>query len=189
LKESGQQENTLVVFTSDNGGQLSVGANNGRLRGGKQEMYEGGLRVPMCAVWPGRIESGSRSRRVSLTMDLFPTLCESAGVKNVPGSLDGRTILPTLLGEAQAEDGPALFWARREGNNLYMGKTIWAVRRGPWKLLQNSPTRPFELYNLADDPQEERDLAKTNRREYDELARLLRAHIQRGGAVPWQKLR
>ena len=79
LKANGQAENTLVIFSSDNGGQLSVGANNGRLRDGKQSVYEGGLKVPTCAAWPGRIEAGSKSDLMALSMDLFPTVCEVAG--------------------------------------------------------------------------------------------------------------
>jgi len=68
-----------------------------------------------------------------------------------------------------------------------MGETIWAVRRGDWKLLRNSPMGPFELYNLGDDPQERHDLVDSNREQFNELAAALRAHIQQGGAVPWQK--
>ena len=79
LKDCGASDNTLVIFTSDNGGQLDVGANNGSLRAGKQAMYEGGIRVPMCAVWPGTIQPGSQSDRVALTMDLYPTICKAAG--------------------------------------------------------------------------------------------------------------
>jgi arylsulfatase A-like enzyme len=78
LKETGLSDNTLVVFTSDNGGQLDVGGTNGLLRAGKGDMCEGGIRVPMCAVWPGRIEPGSRTGLVAMTMDLFPTVCEAA---------------------------------------------------------------------------------------------------------------
>ena len=187
LRESGAEDNTLVIFTSDNGGQLNVRASNGSLRGGKQEMYEGGIRVPTCAVWPGVIEPGSRSDRVALTMDLFPTISGAAGA-GFDHQIDGRSILPTLLGKTQPPEERFLFWMRREGGNRFMGKTIWAVRRGDWKLLQNSPMGPFELYNLKDDPQEEHDLADRNREQFNELAAALREHIQKGGAVPWQKL-
>ena len=112
LKECGADENTLVIFTSDNGGQLSVWANNGSLRAGKQDMYEGGIREPMCAVWPGRIAPGSRSDRVALTMDLYPTICEAAGAK-IAHEIDGRSILPTLLGASQPVEDRFLFWMRR----------------------------------------------------------------------------
>jgi len=185
LKETGQYENTLILFTSDNGGLLRVGASNGDLRGGKQEVYEGGIREPMCGVWPGHIQAGSRSEAVALTMDFFPTACQAAGV-GIRHAIDGSSMLPVLLGEAETMPERDLYWTRREGGNRYMGKTIWAVRRGDWKLLQNSPMEPFELYNLRDDPREAQDLAGTNQEKFNELARALRAHIQQGGAVLWQ---
>ncbi len=185
LKQTEAYQNTLIVFVSDNGGAPYFAADNGPLRGGKQEMYEGGLRVPMVAVWPDHIRPGSRSQTKALTMDLFPTLCEAAGV-SVDHYIEGRSILPTLLGGAQNLEQRPLFFTRREGNNRYMGKTIWAVRKGDWKLLQNSPMQSFELYNLAEDPREQNDLADENEAQFNELAELLRRHIQRGGSVPWQ---
>jgi arylsulfatase A-like enzyme len=187
LKQAGVYDNTLIVFSSDNGGQLSVGARNGEVRGGKQDMYEGGLRVPMGAAWPGHIPPGSLSKRIALLMDLFPTFCEAAGVK-VEHAIDGVSILPTLLGESQTIERD-LYWVRREGNMRYQGQDYRAVRRGPWKLMHNTPFEPLELYNLEDDPQEASDLAKSpaNRKVFNELTALLRRQIQRGGAVPWQK--
>lgn len=185
LKETGAYDNTLVVFVSDNGGQLNVGANNGSLRGGKGTMYEGGIRVPMGALWPGRINPGSRSNRIGLTIDLYPTLTEAAGVK-ITHYIEGRSLLPTLLGRGQPPEERTLIWVRREGGNAYMGRTIWAVREGGWKLLQNTPTSAFELYNLKEDPEERNDLAKENPEKFDEMAARLRAHIQQSGAVPWQ---
>jgi arylsulfatase A-like enzyme len=100
LADTGLADNTLVVFTSDNGGQLDVGANNGPLRDGKQSMYEGGLKVPCCAVWPKHISPGSSTDRVALTMDLFATICDVVGV-SIEHKIEGRTILPTLLGNQQ----------------------------------------------------------------------------------------
>ncbi len=186
LKQTGQDRDTVVIFTSDNGGQLNVGANNGKLRDGKQSMYEGGLKVPFCAVWPGMIEPASRSRRVAITMDLFPTICEIAGVE-VKQEIDGRSILPTLRGKPQETFDRDLFFHRREGGDRYGGLTIQAVRRGNWKLLQNSPFAPLELYDLQNDPTEAKDLARVNRKKFHELSGALRVQIQRGGAVPWQR--
>ncbi len=184
LKETGLYENTLLVFTSDNGGQDSAGASNGPLRGAKQEMYEGGIKVPAAVVWPARIAPGSRSDLVALSMDLFPTTLEAAGI-SVTHYIEGRSFFSALTGGAALPERTLVF-VRREGNNRYMGQTIWAVRRGDWKLLQNTPFEPFRLYNLAEDPQEQRDLADQNQAVYDELAAALRAHIQQSGAVPWQ---
>ncbi len=184
LKACGARDNTLVIFTSDNGGQLSVGANNGPLRAGKQDMYEGGIRVPMCAVWPGRITPGTRSDRVGLTMDLFPTICEAAGA-SVTHQIDGRSILPTLLGKSQPSEDRFLFWVRREGGH-YGGRAYYATRYGDYKLVQNSPFEPMQLFNLKDDPQEQKPLSSRNRM-YQKLFTALRNHIIEAGAVPWEK--
>ena len=184
LEKTGLSDSTLVIFTSDNGGQLSVGANNGPLRAGKQDMYEGGIREPMCAVWPGRIEAGSRSNRVALTMDLFPTVCEAAGV-DIDHEIDGRSILPTLLDRSRPEEDRFLFWVRREGGH-YGGRAYYAARYDDFKLVQNSPFEPLELYNLAEDPKEENPLG-TNHPMYKKLFAALRNHISQAGAVPWQK--
>jgi len=186
LKETGQSKNTLIFFTSDNGGQLSAGADNGALRDGKQSMYEGGLRVPACAVWPGKIQPGVNADYKLMTMDLFPTLCAAAGAV-FSHKIDGVSFLPLLRGEPQAEPVRDLFFHRREGNERYGGLIINAVRRGDWKLLQNSPFAPQELYNLKADPAEKVDLARKNRRQFRELAAALRKQVQRGGAVPWQR--
>jgi arylsulfatase A-like enzyme len=184
LKETSLEQNTLVVFTSDNGGQLGVGANNGPLRAGKQDMYEGGIKVPMCTVWPGRIEAGSRSDRVALTMDLYPTFCEAAGAL-FAHEIDGRSILPTLLGKSQPSEDRVLFWMRREGNR-YGGQDYYTARYGDFKLVHNSPFEPLELFNLKEDPQEERPLSNKHPM-YRKLFTALRNHISQVGAIPWQK--
>jgi len=184
LKQSGLNNNTLLIFTSDNGGQLNVGANNGPLRAGKQDMYEGGIRVPMCAVWPNRIKPGSQSNRVALTMDLFPTICEVADA-DIAHKIDGRSILPTLLGKDQPAEDRFLFWVRREGGN-YGGRAYYAARYGDYKLVQNSPFETLQLYNLKDDPREQHPLDKKHRM-YRKLFTALRNHIIEAGAVPWQK--
>ena len=93
--------------------------------------------------------------------------------------------LSLVNGETQALERD-LFWVRREGHR-YMGLTIWAARRGDWKLVKNDHDASFELFNLADDPQETTDLSDEHQGIYYELAEALRAHIQRGGEVPWQK--
>jgi arylsulfatase A-like enzyme len=184
LKDAGVSDDTLVIFTSDNGGQLSAGANNGSLRGGKQDMYEGGIREPMCAVWPGRIKPGTRSDRVALTMDLYPTICEAAGAK-ITHQIDGHSVLPTLLGKSQPDEDRFLFWVRREGGG-YGGRAYYAARYGDYKLVQNNPYEPMELYNLKDDPQERKPLGRKDRM-YQKLFTALRNHIIEAGAVPWQK--
>ena len=185
LDRTGLATNTLVIFTSDNGGVLAHGANNGPWRGEKQHMYEGGLRVPGMVRWPGVINPGSRTERMTLTMDIFATACEAAGV-TPPQAIDGVSFLPALLGKEQSSPKRDLYFVRREGGTAYGGKTIDALRRDDWKLLQDSPFQPLELYNLKSDPQETNDLAAKNRKVFNELAAALRKQIQRAGAVPWQ---
>jgi len=185
LKRSKKLDNTIVVFTSDNGGQLEVGANNGPLRDGKQSVYEGGLRVPMCVVWPDRVQAGTRSVFQTMSMDILPTLLEAARVKTAD-DLDGKSFRPTLLGETQPELRTQWLFTRREGGLRYGGKTIEAIREADWKLLQNSPFEPLELYNLAADPYEENNLAAKNPAVVNRLDAALRLHLQRGGSIPWQ---
>jgi arylsulfatase A-like enzyme len=178
-------DNTLVIFTSDNGGLLDKGANNGPWRSGKTHMYEGGLRVPGVVRWPGHINPGSSTDRIALSMDIFSTACEAAGVKPPP-AIDGLSFLPTLLGQTQPETTRSLYFVRREGGLPYCGKTIEALRQGPWKLVLDSPFAPLELYNLEDDPSETSNRAGQEPAVVRQLASVLRQHIQRGGVVPWQ---
>jgi arylsulfatase A-like enzyme len=188
LKKSGLEDNTLVIFTSDNGGELTAGARNGDLRGGKGSMYEGGLRVPMCAVWPGQIAPHSQNHHAALHMDLMPTACEAAGAP-LPPNLDGVSLIPTLTDPAQATslDTRPIFFLRREGGLAYDGLTIHAVRQEDWKLIHNLPFKGMELYNLKTDPHEAEDQAAKEKKIRDRLAYLIQCQIQRSGAVPWQK--
>lgn len=185
MKRNGKSRNTIIVFTSDNGGQLEAGANNGPLRDGKQSVYEGGLRVPMCVVWPDRVQAESSSAFELMSMDILPTLLDAAGIP-LPGELDGRSFLPTLLGEIQPALRTQWLFTRREGGLRYGGKTIEAIREADWKLLQNSPFEPLELYNMSTDPYEQHNLAVENPAVVSRLDAALRLHLQRGGVVPWQ---
>jgi arylsulfatase A-like enzyme len=184
LKETDLEQNTLVVFTADNGGSLPHGQNNDPWRDGKQSHYDGGLRVPFMARWPERIKAGSRSDYAGLVFDLFPTFLELAGRPRAP-DLDAVSLVPVLIGGTVTMPRD-LYFVRREGGN-YGGKSHEAIIRGDWKLLQNDPFRPLELYNLKDDPREERNLAAANRQKVNELLPALRTHIQRGGATAWQE--
>jgi arylsulfatase A-like enzyme len=185
LDKRGIADETLVIFTSDNGGLLRDEANNGPWRSGKQHMYEGGLRVPFAARWPGKIAAGSHSAVYAASMDLFPTALAVAGLPASSG-IDGVGILPALLGESDKLAERDLYFVRREGGAAYGGKTIEALRRGDWKLLQDSPFAPLELYNLRSDALETTDLARKEPKIFNELSAALRKRIQLGGEVPWQ---
>ena len=185
IAENGFADNTLVIFVSDNGGQLSVAARNGPLRDGKGSVYEGGLRVPAIAAWPSAIEPGTTSNLALLTMDIFPTILDAADIP-LTHLIDGVSFLPTLEGESQDLSDRMLFFTRREGGIRFNGKTIDAVRFGPWKLLQNSPFAPMELYNLVSDPLESTDLSETESGILRRLAAALRHQFQESGRVPWQ---
>jgi arylsulfatase A-like enzyme len=185
LRETQLAQQTLVVFTSDNGGSLPHGQNNDPWRDGKQSHYDGGLRVPFVANWPERIKSGTRSDYYGLTFDLFPTLLELAG-RPRSTELDAISLAPIFRGETMPTSRD-LYFVRREGGPDYGGKSYEALIRGDWKLMQNSPFSPYELYNLKDDPYEKINLATTNTKVVNDLSASLRRHIQRGGSVPWQK--
>ena len=185
IRSGGLTSKTLIFFVSDNGGQLTVGASNGNLRDGKQSMYEGGIRVPAMVSWPGVIASGTVSDHPALTMDIYPTILDAAGV-SVTHYIDAQSFYATLRGGDQEWEDRYHFFSRREGGLRYNGKTVEAVFQGPWKLLQNSPFTTRELYNLERDPQESTNLAATEPEVFRNLAAALRRHIQEGGRVPWQ---
>jgi len=190
LDEIGAAGDTLVIFTSDNGGLLSAGAWNGPLRGEKQDMYEGGIRVPACVRWPDRIPAGTESDALAMIMDILPTCCEAAGV-SVEHWIEGSSFLPVLMGQARDMPDRVLHWVRREGTGTgirtYLGQEYYAVRRKDAKLLHNGPFQSLELYDLAEDEREIRDLAGSAPHLFRELGRLMQRQVQRAGAVPWQK--
>ena len=184
LKEAGLEQNTVVVFTSDNGGSLPHGQTNHPWRDGKQSHYDGGLRVPFAVRWPAQIAPGSRSDYAGLSFDASATFLELAGAARSPDD-DGVSLLPVLRGGPASAETRELYFVRREGG-AYGGKSYEALICGDWKLMQNSPYEPRELYNLQDDPQEKQNVIKQQPRIARELEAALRLHIQRGGAVPWQ---
>ena len=186
LEQSGQLQNTLVIFTSDNGGVTGLEANNGPYRGGKQDMYEGGIRVPAAFFWKNRIAPGSTFPELAMTMDLFPTLCEIAGIKPAE-PVDGISLLPGLSGKVQNSDNRTVFFVRREGNLKYGGMAYYAARSGEFKILQNTPWEPMQFFNLKEDPAEQHPLPKTGSKEYEELFRQLTRHIRQSGSIPWQR--
>ena len=152
LRARGLDQNTLVLFTSDNGPHQEGGADpeffksSGGLRGIKRDMYEGGIRVPMIASWPGTIAAGTSTTFAAAHWDLFPTFAELAGVSS-PAGLDGMSIVPTLRGTPQRPHD-FMYWEFHERGFQQ------AVRMGNWKAVRLAKDKPLELYNLADDPTE-----------------------------------
>ena len=191
LEETGLAENTLVVFTSDNGGVLWYAQSNGKLRGGKQDMYEGGIRVPTFFYWKNRITPGSKTDNLAMLMDLYPTFCEVAGAE-LTHQIDGISILPTLLGNQQTTNDRFLFWVRREGGK-YGGQAYYAARYGDYKILQNTPYEPIQYFNLKNDEYEKEPLDPSDPSDqienkiYKTLRSQLQDHIRKAGEIPWQK--
>lgn len=179
LDELGLAQNTLVIFTSDNGGlSTSEGSptSNLPLRGGKGWMYEGGIREPFVVRWPAVIKAGSVVSTPVSSPDLMPTLLEIAGAKPQTGQkLDGRSLAPIFKGEPVSER--ALFWHYPHYGNQG-GAPAAAIRRGDWKLIEWLDDGRTELFNLAQDLGERTDLAA---KEVQHVA-ALRAELR-----AWQK--
>ena len=172
LQELGLDENTIVIFTSDNGPHLEGGADpnyfdsNGPYRGYKRDLYEGGIRVPFVARWQGNIQPGTTDH-VSAFWDFFPTMAELTG-SPVPEGLDGISFLPTLAGKpADQKEHDYLYWEFHE-----RGLTQ-AVRAGKWKTVRKGFGQPVELYDLESDPSESQDVAGMNIEKVSEMEKIL----------------
>lgn len=165
LKEQGLYENTLIIFTSDNGPTFNGGTDSPWFDSGgpfksergwaKAFLHEGGIRVPMIASWPGKITPGSESDHLSAFWDLLPTLCEVAG-SDVPEDVDGISYLPELMGEPDQEKHPYLYWEFPSSGGLQ------AVRMDQWKAIRKDIQKgnlELELYNLEEDLAEQNNVA------------------------------
>ncbi len=160
LDSLGLADNTLIIFTSDNGGlSTSEGwpTSNLPLRGGKGWLYEGGVREPFLVRWPGKIKPGSLSPRLVSTPDIFATVTDFCGLPPAPTAQDGVSILPTLKGEKQPDRAP-IFWHYPHYGNQG-GFPGGAVRDGDWKLIERYETGDLELYDLSKDQEEKNNLA------------------------------
>jgi len=173
VKELGIEDNTIIMFSSDNGPHMEGGADpeffnsNGGLRGFKRDLYEGGVRAPMIVWWPNKVEPGSKSSHISAFWDIMPTFADLAGL-TAPENIDGISFLSALTGKEQKQHDH-LYWEFHEQG----GKQ--AVRKGDWKLVKldvfdESKTR-LELYNLASDPSEQTEVSS----EYPEIVSELQA--------------
>jgi arylsulfatase B len=164
LREHRAEDNTLIVFLSDNGGPTrELTSSNAPLRGGKGDVYEGGLRVPFLVRWPGTIPAGQTYDEPVLSLDVFATAAALAGRPLPREQVDGVNLVPYLTGRSPDRPHSEIFW--RTGNRT-------AVRVGDWKLVRNPPrgsTGAWELYDLAHDIGEAKNLIDRHPQRAEEL--------------------
>jgi arylsulfatase A-like enzyme len=163
LQRTGLDRRTIVFFTSDNGATWDIGGvdpvffgSHGGLRGRKGQVYEGGIRVPMIARWPGQIAAGAVSEHVGANWDMWATFAELTG-RRLEAATDGLSMVPALLGRSGQRRHDSLYW------EYHSSGSSQAVRMGDWKgirtdILKN-PAAAIELYDLARDPRETRNVA------------------------------
>ncbi|SKB70767.1 Arylsulfatase A [Salegentibacter holothuriorum] len=180
LKEKGYDENTMVVFTSDNGTHLEGGRrqadvdffkSSGEHRGVKRDLYEGGIKEPFIVRWPAVVEAGTTSDFKGAFWDVYPTFSEIAGVSINKEAIDGISFLPTLKNSGEQKQHDYLYWEFHE----FGGKQ--ALLKGDWKVIRlnvnENPQAPVELYNIAQDPAESKNLAESNPEKAKELQTLM----------------
>ena len=180
LKEKGLYDNTIIIFSSDNGPHQEGGADpdffnsNGILRGYKRDVYEGGIRVPMIVSWPGHVAAGTETDFICSFWDFLPTFREIAGQKARQQEEDGISLLPLLENRKGQKEHEYLYFEFQEMNGRQ------AVRKGSWKLVHlnvRSPKSTYELYNLASDPSERHNVLEQYPEKATELKEIMdRAH-------------
>jgi arylsulfatase A-like enzyme len=167
LRKNDLLDNTLIFFLSDNGGFPRKWASNAPFRGGKYELYEGGIRTPFLVQWPdGGLEKGARFDQPVSALDIFPTALAAAGAAHSgPYPLDGVNLLPLMRGQTEALPHERLYWR--------YGPTMCAMREGDYKILKNGVggdmNPQWKLYNVVEDPAESKDLSKTMPEKFNEM--------------------
>ncbi|KGK00104.1 arylsulfatase [Thalassotalea sp. ND16A] len=196
LSKLGLDENTVVIFSSDNGPSPEGGADmeffdsNGNNRGYKRDLYEGGIRMPTIVRWPNKVKAGSTSEHVSAFWDLMPTLADIAGTK-APKNIDGISFLPTLLDQGKQEKHDNLYWEFHHWN----GSHLQAVRivdeqNGDWKVVKifaakQKSAAKIEVYNLKSDPLEMNNVAKQNPKIVAQAKKLFKTSRKRSFMDSW----
>ena len=199
LDELELADNTLLIFASDNGGlggysvpgsdQTKGITDNAPLRGGKGTLYEGGVRVPFFARWPGQIPAASTAEEPIVHVDMFPTFMELAGVRRVKQPLDGTSIVPLLVDPGSSLKPRAIYWHFPGYLESYIPDRTWrttpvsVIRQGDYKLLEFTELKRRELYNLRSDISERHDLAAEHPEVVSQLAQQLENWRDRSGAL------
>jgi arylsulfatase A len=187
IKELGLEDNTIIIFTSDNGPHKEGGADpdyfnsNGPLRGYKRDLYEGGIRVPMIAKWKGKIAEGTKTDHISAFWDMMPTLAELSASK-VNTAIDGVSFLPTLLDKGFQQKHNYLYWEFHELNGRQ------AVRKGNWKLVQYNVNKndSYQLFNIENDTAEAHNLASKMPKKVAELSKILKSSRTESGVFQFK---
>jgi arylsulfatase A len=190
LAESALEENTLVLFATDNGTHVEGGRtlddvaffkSSGPFKGTKRDMYEGGIRTPFLAQWKGRIDGGTTTDHIGAFWDVLPTLAELAGAKP-SASTDGISFVPTLLRKKKQPQHPFLYW------EFYERGFDQAVRKGKWKAVKFSRNQDtIELYDLDKDPGETTDLAKRHPDVREEMRAIFEKAHTKSDIFPLKK--
>ncbi len=178
VEAAGIADNTIIIFTSDNGPHTEGGADpiyfdsNGPLKGYKRDLYEGGIRVPMIVSWPGKISPNTKTDHISAFWDMFPTFTDIIAAQN-PKDLDGISLLPTILGNtSNQKKHDYLYWEFHEKGGRQ------AIRKGKWKAVKydvfKNPDAPFELYDLSEDIGEDHNIANEHPDILKEMEEILR---------------
>ncbi|WP_339922349.1 arylsulfatase [uncultured Cyclobacterium sp.] len=195
INELGIKDNTLIIFTSDNGGHSNVWKGfktNGKLKGYKRDLYEGGIRVPFIASWPGVIPDGSQSNEVIGFQDMLPTFANLASAA-VPENMDGITVVEALKGNALPENNRVFYWDFGHTRLRY----DQAVRIGNWKGIRRGQGQPIEIYDLAKDISEKHNLANAHPELVNKINKLMEkmvipstsypvGRVYNGGSI-WKK--
>lgn len=164
LKETGEYDNTLIIFYSDNGAHLS-GASSGPFRGYKGMLFEGGIRVPFLMSWPKKIKPGKRYDNAITALDIFPTVLAATGAPTPNKHLDGINLLPYISGKKKSAPHKTLFWRYSDGEG-------WVARRNDMKLVYSAYKHQALLFDLKHDPYEQRNLATDKPKVVAELTAL-----------------
>ena len=168
INQTGQRDNTVIIFVSDNGGFANA-ANMGPLRGTKSMTFEGGIRVPLIINWPAKIKPGQISDQVCITFDLTKSILNLAQAENQPNQLDGYDIVSHVI-EQRPDIPRTLFWRGKRGERVWK-----AVRQGDQKLVikTGDPDQIKSIYDLSTDPAEKNDLATAKPKLMLQLMNLL----------------